>query len=303
MLKRIISILLSITALFSGLTVSNDSDAIRYRNLPYGIRAKRQILDLNIPKNIKGDANLMLYIHGGAWTSGSKDDYEPALDRMTNRGIVAAALNYRYSGWPNYASVYDILDDITAALETIKEKAAENGINLKGVMFNGGSAGAHLSLLYAYSRVDEAPVKPVAVLAQCPPTDFTDFSFYDGSIHEIDPEKWCIPKSEWCKYLTVMTGTIITQSNLEKKTDALYDISPMKYVNKNTVPTILAHGTKDTVVPYANSVNLEKKLTEYGVEHEFITFEGAWHDLQGCPEGSKALDKVYIEYINKYLAK
>ena len=44
-------------------------------------------------------------------------------------------------------------------------------------------------------------------------------------------------------------------------------------------------------------------LDKYGVEHEFIPFEGAWHDLQGCPEGSKALDKVYIEYINKYLAK
>lgn len=303
MSTRIISFFLSIVALFSGFTFSNDSDAIRYRDMPYGINYKRQTFDLNIPKSVKGNANMILYIHGGTWCGGDKDDYETSVENISKKEIVSGAINYRFCSPLDSASVEDILDDITSALEKIKETAAENGVNIKGVMFNGMSAGAHLSLLYAYSRYDEAPIKPVAVVAKSPVTDFTDMTLYDGSLHEIDTEKWYIPKKEWCQHLTYMTGRIITQSNLEKRTEDLYNISPIKYVTKKSVPTIIVHGTKDTVLPYANSVALNKKLKKCGVEHEFITYKGAWHNLQNCPEGTKEYNKAYSKYIEKYVKK
>lgn len=301
MSTRFLSFLLSIVALFSGFNISNDKDAVRYRDLPYGVNPFRQIIDMNIPKSVKGKANVIVFIHGGTWCGGSKSDYESSVEKFSKKGYVSAAINYRFCGYPDYVTVDDIMDDISAALGKIKEKAAEHGVNLKGVMFEGISAGAHLSLLYAYTRADEAPLKPVAVVAKSPATDFTDMTLYDGSLHKLDPEKWSIPKDEWCKHLSFMTGKIITPRNLEKKTDILYNISPIKYVNKKTVPTILVHATKDTVLPYANSVNLEKKLKKYGVKHEFVTFKGAWHNLRDCPEGNKELNKVYEKYIKQYL--
>lgn len=301
MLSKIMSFILSIVALFSGFTVSSDSNVIKYINMPYGIRAKRQILDLYIPKDIKGDANMILYVHGGGWTEGSKDSNTEVLEQMSERGYICAALNYRYCGKPNYATVYDILDDITSALKTIKETAAENGVNLKGVMLDGGSAGAHLSLMYAYSRVEEAPVKPVAVVARSPVSDLTDMSIYDGSLHELDTEKWCIPKSQWNEFLSCMIGKPVNDSNFEKRMDDFYNISPVKYLNENSVPTIIAHGTMDTVLPYSGSVALDEKLTKLGVEHEFITYEGAWHGLAGCPEADKEMSKAYNEYLMKYI--
>lgn len=302
MIKKIISFLLSIVALFSGFAVNEKDNITEYINLPYGISAKRQILDLCIPKSVKGDANMILYVHGGAWTEGSKDSYIDTLESMAGQGYICAALNYRYCGKPNYASVYDILDDITAALSKIKETAAANGINLKGVMLDGGSAGAHLSLLYAYSRVDEAPVKPVAVVGRSSVSDFTDMSIYDGSLHEINPEMWCIPKSKWKEYFRCMISEPFMSDDFEKYYDELYDISPIKYVNENTVPTILSHGTMDTVNPYSGAAELDKKLTECGVDHSFITYEGAWHDLTGCPEADAEMAKAYKEFLNKYVA-
>ncbi len=301
MFSRMIRIIMCVVVLLSSFAASADSDVIKYRDMPYGTDMKRQILDLNIPKSVTGEANMILLIHGGTWCAGSKDDYEQALNDYSEQGIISAAINYRYCGEPNKATVYDIMDDISAALKTIKVLALLNGVKLKGVMLDGGSAGAHLSLMYAYSRAGEAPVKPVAVIARAPATDFTDMTFYDGSLHDIDPEKWCIPEKEWCTHLSYMTGKRITRYNLSRKTDALYDISPIKYVNENSVPTIIAHGTKDTVLPYANSVALDAKLTEYGVEHEFITYYGAWHGLQDCPEGDAAFIKVYQEYVQKYV--
>ncbi len=301
MSSKILSFLLSIVALFSGLAISDNSDAVRYRNLPYGLSARRQTLDLNIPKSVKGDANVIVFIHGGTWCAGSKNDFEASVEKFSGKGYVSAAVNYRFCGFPDYISVEDILDDISAALSKIKEKAAEHGVKLRGVMFEGVSAGAHLSLLYAYKKAGEAPLKPVAVVAKSPATDFTDMTLYDGSLHELNPDEWSISKSEWCRHLSSMTGKLITKRNLEKKTEILYDISPIKYVNKSSVPTILVHGTKDTVLPYSNSVNLEKKLKKCGVEHEFITFKNSGHSLSGSPKDSEEFSKAYNKYIKKYL--
>lgn len=303
MFAKIISFIMSVIMFLGSFVSGLGSDVIIYRDMPYGTDAERQILDMNIPKSVKGEANMILFIHGGAWCEGSKNDYRPTLNEFAKQGIICAAINYRYCGEPNNATIYDIMDDISVALKKIKTIAKLNGIDLKGVMLDGGSAGAHLSLMYAYSKADEAPVTPVAVIARAPATDFTDMTFYDGSLHKIDPDKWYIPKKEWCTHLSFMTGEKITRLNLKRKTDVLYDISPIKYVNENSVPTIIAHGTKDTVLPYANSVALDKKLTEYGVEHEFITYNGAWHGLQDCPEGDAAFTKVYQEYIQKYVVR
>ena len=216
MIKKIFSFLLSVVSVFSGFAMNEKDNILEYINMPYGIRAKRQIFDLCIPKSVKGDAHMVLYVHGGAWTAGSKDSYIGTLESMAEQGYVCAAINYRYCGKPNYASVSDVLDDITSALSTIKETAAENGINLHGVMLDGGSAGAHLSLLYAYSRVDEAPVKPVAVVGRSSVSDFTDMSIYDGSLHNLDPEKWFIPKAQWKTYFRSMINKPFMGDNFEK---------------------------------------------------------------------------------------
>ncbi|MCQ2472480.1 MAG: alpha/beta hydrolase [Clostridia bacterium] len=301
MITRFMSFILSIVALFSGFTLKSESGIVKYRNMPYGLNSSRQIFDLDIPENLTGDANMVMYIHGGTWCAGSKDGSINAMDNLAKRGIISASINYRFCGFPDYVTVYDILDDITDALKRIKTVAAERGINIKGVMFNGVSAGAHLSLLYAYSRAEEAPIKPVAVVAKSPVADLTDPAIYDGSLHEIDTEKWYIDKAEWAQHLTHMTGKIFTKSNILKKTDVLFDISPVKYVNKNSVPTLIAHGTKDTVLPYSGSVAFDKKLTELGVTHEFITYNGAWHDLENCPEGASAYNKAIEKFIQKYV--
>lgn len=301
MLQKIFSWILSIVALFSGFSMTETEDIVRYRNLPYGLHAQRQILDMSFPKSLEGDANLLLFVHGGAWTEGSKDGYSDVLDAYCREGFVTAAINYRYCGKPNYASVSDIMHDISSALQRIKEVAASHGINLRGVMLDGGSAGAHLSLMYAYSMAEQSPIPPVAVVARSPVTDLTDPSLYDGSLHAMDPDKWCIPRTKWKEYLTCMTGKIFTMSNIEKRTDALEKISPIRYVNEHSVPTIIVHGTMDTVLPYAGSVALDAKLTSCGVPHVFVTLHGAWHDLIGTAEDQAELDDAYSTYIQTYL--
>ena len=60
-----------------------------------------------------------------------------------------------------------------------------------------------------------------------------------------------------------LTNKIITKSNYLNKCKFLNDASPINYINEFTVPTITAHGVKDSVVPYSNAITLHNILNQY----------------------------------------
>ena len=96
----------------------------------------------------------MIIIHGGAWMSGQKTSHDEECKERTKLGYICSTMEYnflKYTDSPDF-TIFRMLDEITAVQETIKQ-------NLKELWFNenklelyigGGSAGAHLSLLYAY---------------------------------------------------------------------------------------------------------------------------------------------------------
>ena len=143
----------------------------KYEDMPYGKNRERQNFDLYIPENVSGDVNMKLYIHGGAWSSLDKSSELPAVEHDAKCGVVSATLNYRFADKNDKASVNDILNDITSALRKIKAIGKKHNINIRKTLMDGGSAGGHLVLLYAYSRYDEAPIKPALVIAKCPVSD------------------------------------------------------------------------------------------------------------------------------------
>ena len=165
--------LLGLSGAFSGI---DDSNCRVYANLAYG-KEQRQFVDLAIPKDNDGEVGLILFIHGGGWLAGDKESYKDALSNSANNfGYAAAALNYRYLS--KNVDMFDIADDIDSALAVIKDKAKERGVEINKVILTGGSAGAHLSMFYAYSRKDTAPITPVAVCSYSGPTDLYDDNFY-----------------------------------------------------------------------------------------------------------------------------
>ena len=143
-----------------------------YINVSYGTH-ERNYLDLVIPKGDNVPSGMILYVHGGGWHGGDKEIYTDTLKSNAKRGYISAAINYRYADGKR-ATCEEILDDIDSALKTVKSICAEKGITVDKVMLTGGSAGGHLSLMYAYARVETAPITPVAVVSYSGPTDLTD---------------------------------------------------------------------------------------------------------------------------------
>ena len=139
-----------------------------------------QTYDLYLPTDKGGTLGLVLYIHGGAWTSGDKASYQPTIkDVAVNYGYAAASINYRFLS--QSVTMADILADVNAAVNAIYDRAKADGYTLNKMITAGMSAGAHLALMYAYHTPTDAKIKPVAVCSQCAPTDLSDPNFYaDG---------------------------------------------------------------------------------------------------------------------------
>lgn len=268
--------------------VTETDEYICYVNKPYGFN-KRHFLDVCIPKNSSGNVGVMFYIHGGGWVAGDKDGYLQTLKANAERGYVTAALNYRFANGRG-VTCEDILDDIESALKTVKEIAAKHGLNADKVMLLGGSAGAHLSLMYAYTRADSSPIEPVAAVSYAGPTDLTDMNFYVTQY--VDDIKEMISK---------ISGAKLQKVSIDESEEKLLAASPISYVNSKTVPTLICHGTMDDVVPYSNAVTLHDLLNSYGVKNDFITFNNSGHGLESDPDASRLADELVLEYAEKYL--
>lgn len=272
-----------------GGSTGSTSGVIIIKDVQYGSDV-RNVMDIYLPQNKSGNCGLIMNIHGGAWTYGSKEyTTSSAYGDCVNYGVATAAISYRYLSSSVDGS--DLMDDVQAAVAKAKEVAAQYGLNLDRLMTTGGSAGGHMAMLYAYSRASVSAVKPVCVVSLSGPTDLSNSAYWDSSIS----------KSDMRNLLSWISGKTITGSITQNyyKNDLL-NVSPINYA-ANAVPTVICHGMKDTTVDYSDATRLVQKLASLGKTYDFIAFPNSGHGLEADPEQSAQASQKYTEYVNTYL--
>ncbi|WP_425147390.1 alpha/beta hydrolase [Deinococcus sp.] len=106
-------------------------------NLPYGPDV-RNLLDVYQPASASR-APVVLFIHGGSWDSGSKDDYKFVGESFAREGYLVAIMNYRLAPKNPYPAY---IQDAAQALKWLRGHAAEYGGNPDDLFVMGHSAGA-----------------------------------------------------------------------------------------------------------------------------------------------------------------
>ena len=140
--------------------------------------------DLYVPKAELKDSKhvVILFIHGGAWVSGFKADVEPFVYDFVNKDYITANIKYtllKRTMDDNTLSFFRNLDEIDACITNIKVALHElfeaKGVQLADdqlkLVIGGASSGAHLAMLYAYSRGSKAALVPQLVVDAVGPTD------------------------------------------------------------------------------------------------------------------------------------
>ena len=134
--------------------------------------------DLYVPKNLAKDQKhaVILFIHGGAWISGFKTDVNSYVHAFANKGYITATIKYtllKKSMDDRSLSVFRNLDEIDACIASIKSalEDLEFDTTKTKLVIGGASSGAHLAMLYAYSRGDKSPLPISFVVDAVGPVD------------------------------------------------------------------------------------------------------------------------------------
>lgn len=134
--------------------------------------------DLYVPNSVsKTDKHLViLFIHGGAWISGYKTDVNPYVYEFANRGFITATIKYTLLSEemndPSL-SIFRDLDEIDACISSIKSSLDSLGFDTTKTQLaiGGASSGAHLTMLYSYSRGANCPLPIKFIIDAVGPVD------------------------------------------------------------------------------------------------------------------------------------
>jgi acetyl esterase len=214
----------------------------------------------------------LIWFFGGGWTKGSPERSVGWARNAAQLGMVGIAPDYRTKNRFNTSPLESVADG-RAALRWVQDHAAELGIDPNRIVVCGGSAGGHVALWTAIegtppgSDPNETPkIKPIALILQCPVSDTSAAKGY-------------------------------TPKRFGENAEAL---SPISRLDAKMPPTLLFHGDADQTVPYAQSVELNKKLLETGNSVEFITVPGGSHGFVSETPGWKDKSKqLIIEFLKK----
>ena len=234
---------------------------------------ERQSLDLALPIKRKSNSPLpvIAFIHGGAWRAGNKDNGLSQLYELLESGQYAGvSIGYRLSQhakWP--AQIHDC----KAAIRWIRANAKKHGLDGGRIAVHGTSAGGHLvALLGTSAGVPEmdgsigphtnSSTEVRCVLDYYGPTNFLRMNDFKS---RIDHDAADSPESQ-------LIGGAIQDNKIKTLT-----ANPITYIDSEDAPFLIMHGTDDMLVPYNQSVLLDKALKKSGVPSVFLTIKGGKH--------------------------
>jgi acetyl esterase/lipase len=119
------------------------------KNIVY---SKDQALTLNVysPKRKTIDTkNVLVFIHGGNWTTGKKSMYRFFGKGMAKKGIVAVVIDYHKYPTVTYPAM---AMDAAQSLKWVKENISSFGGDTNKIYVSGHSAGGHLAALIATDK-------------------------------------------------------------------------------------------------------------------------------------------------------
>ncbi|MDR0689002.1 MAG: alpha/beta hydrolase [Spirochaetaceae bacterium] len=280
---------------------------IRYtlhKDLSYG-SYERNLLDLSFPNRAEPEG-VILFIHGGIWMFGDKDDCPIFLDVFRDRFIVVS-MSHRYIDETTH--IPDLEDDVAAAVVYIREFCGRNNVDPGKLILMGHSSGAHLSMLYAYKQHETSPIPIAFCVDMAGPADLGDTAFL-YNFKKLKWEKLFYQLAEKATGHRIVDGDITAEGYSESGLEILAAISPVYFVTADSPPTIIIHDAADTLVPYANSAVLNSLFNVYGVDHDFIAlysgighFLGAKRDKSGALLYDEAMGTRIIRVMNEYIEK
>jgi acetyl esterase/lipase len=177
----------------------------------------------------------MIFVHGGAWVSGSASDYGALGDALKARGLCTVLVDYRLA--PEYEHPAPV-EDLDSAIAKLKKNPPE-GCDPGRIFLSGHSAGAHMIAFWATKHADPSVIGFIGI----------------EGIYNI-PElvaKWPAYEDQF------ITSEFGNKTKWKAASPALQRL-------KNRAPWLIIHSKLDELVDTAQSSGFQKHLNADGID-------------------------------------
>jgi acetyl esterase/lipase len=243
-----------------------DADALdAHLDVQYGTSGPDTTLDVFTPARTTEPLATVVWIHGGAWISGDKENVRPYVQILADRGYTTVSLNYTVGPEATYPTALNQLND---ALAFLVDHAAEYNIDPDRIVIAGDSAGSNLTsqlatLTTSPTYAELVGVKPaltshqlLAVILNCGIYDVSEIPNAPGI------GGWGFRIALWA-YLGERDWS---------NTPGGQEMSTLDYVTADFPQTWISGGNGDPLTP-AQSVKLAAKLDDLGVPVEKVFYD------------------------------
>jgi acetyl esterase/lipase len=239
--------------------------------------------ELYLPKGLD-KAPVVIAVHGGGWQNGSRASYKHWGPFLARNGIAVFAINYRLGKAGIYpGAVYDV----KAAVQFVRAKAGDLGVDAERIGVMGDSSGAHLVALVGLAAGEfksEYRDDPNAATPAGAKAVIAFYGIYD-MLAQWHHDQIMRPRDQ-------ITEKFLGVPPMQNRR-IYFESSPISYatVAASRPRFLLVHGTDDDIVDApSQSHAFQTALNQAGVYVRQITIPGAGHfwaaePFEGEPNG------------------
>lgn len=260
---------------------------------------ENSLLDIYYPKNAGKDLPVMMWIHGGGFVSGNKEQTQAYGMALANEGYVVANINYALAPGQKYPAP---VMQANQALNYLQDHIGQYGGDMSRLFIGGDSAGAQIASQTAAVITNESLAKSMGIQPSIDKKQLKGALLYCG-LYNMDRMTQPSPsfilrlgvKSVLWSYTGVKDFATFTRLN---------EMSTVNHVTPDYPPVFLTVGDADSLAPH--SLDLIDVLVRNGVEVDSVLFEGTHSELGHeyqfdftSPHAEKTLGRTF-EFLKKH---
>ena len=223
-------------------------------------------LDLHFPLNKKGSP-LVVWIHGGGWYKGSKNDCK--IDWLSKHGYSVASISYRLSQVAKFPAQ---IHDCKGAIRWLRANDEKYGYNCDRLVVAGASAGGYLATLLGTSHEVEALEGNIG-------GNLSHKSSVSAIIDFYGPTDFIL-RSRTQPQRANKVGSVVYNllgGGADKKVKLAKLASPVTHVTKDDPPILIFHGDKDQTVLIDQSEAIRNAYSKNDLSVEMNILKGKKH--------------------------
>lgn len=223
-------------------------------------------LDLYLSKQAKPP--LIVYIHGGAWRSGSKSDVP--IVKLLDYGFAIASVDYRLSTQAVFPAQ---VHDIKAAIRFLRASSEQLHIDTKHITIIGSSAGGHLAALVGVTNGDKELEGRVGDHLDQSSEVRCIVSLYGAS----NLQTILSQSTDYGLKMRVPALQLLLGGQPSDQPELAKLASPVAHLDKQDPPLLLIHGDADPQMPPQQSQEFAQAYEALELPVQYITLAGGKH--------------------------